>query len=55
VFIFTLLSSVYIGEVEAMVEHHAATHAHHAPEHAHPATRGHAHPERAAGEVVAGH
>lgn len=33
-FIFTLLSSVYIGEVEAMVEHHLAAHAHHAG-HAH--------------------
>lgn len=53
VFIFTLLSSVYIGEVEAMVEHHHA--AHHAKDHHHPAADGHVHPERAAADVISSH
>jgi F-type H+-transporting ATPase subunit a len=34
-FIFILLSCVYIGEVEANVEHHLAAHAHHEHEGAH--------------------
>jgi F-type H+-transporting ATPase subunit a len=34
VFIFTLLSCVYIGEVEANIEHHMHAHAH-GEEHAH--------------------
>lgn len=42
VLIFTLLSSVYIGEVEAMVEHHLALHGH--PEHV--PVEGHVHPDR---------
>ncbi len=53
VFIFTLLSCVYIGEVEAMVEHHLA--AHHGHEHDHPAAEGHTHPEATRGEPVAHH
>lgn len=52
VFIFTLLSCVYIGEVEAMVEHHHA--AHHGHEHDHPATEGHVHPDKH-GPAIAQH
>lgn len=55
VFIFVLLSSVYIGEVEAMVEHHLAAHKHHSPDHHHPAADGHTHPERPAGEILSTH
>jgi F-type H+-transporting ATPase subunit a len=42
-FIFTLLSCVYIGEVEAMVEHHLAGHAHSPTEEAHHHSQGHLH------------
>ncbi|MCK6544396.1 F0F1 ATP synthase subunit A [Myxococcota bacterium] len=43
VFIFTLLSCVYIGEVEAMVEHHNAHHAHGPDQEAHHHSQGHLH------------
>lgn len=46
VFIFTLLSSVYIGEVEAMVEHHLAGHAHGSDQEAHHHSQGHLHGDR---------
>jgi F0F1-type ATP synthase membrane subunit a len=46
VFIFTLLSCVYIGEVEAIVEHHLAGHAHPSDQEAHHHTQGHLHADK---------
>jgi F-type H+-transporting ATPase subunit a len=53
-FIFTLLSCVYIGEVEANIEHHLAAHAHHEKEHGGP-DQGHLHPDPHAGEAAFHH
>jgi F-type H+-transporting ATPase subunit a len=50
VFIFILLSSVYIGEVEANVEHHLAAHA--PDRHGHGPDQGHLHPEAQASQAA---